>query len=504
MDLLINTLLCSLLITLILIIIQSLIKSRKRPDNFPPGPAFQPWVGNTVQLRSEARQVGGQHILFEKWSKDYKSDLIGLKLGGEYVVVVSSYELIKQVHLSEVFEGRPDNFFLRLRTMGTRKGITCTDGPIWYSHRNFTMKQMRNIGYGRTPMEEHIIQEGDDLISFIDQLNESPIWPGSFLATSVINVLWFMTTGQHLKRTDERLNTLLSLLNRRSKAFDICGGVMTQFPWLRFLAPDRTGYNLILELNKELNNFIMESINEHKVIFEKSERKKDSDLIYAYLKEMDEGSFDARESFDESQLIMTILDFFIAGSQTTSNTLDLALMMLATKPEIQERAFNEIHKHLDSKEFPLLSYKTKFPYVNALIMEVQRFFHIVPISGPRRALWQTTLKDYNIPKNTTILMNLRSVLMDEAHWKDPQNFRPERFLDDKNTVLKDEYFIPFGQGRRRCPGDQLARSCLFSFLCNILQNYKIEANSSSNISTTLCPGILLTPKPYTIVFRRRR
>lgn len=492
-----------LFVTFILLILQSLIKSTKRPDNYPPGPAFQPWVGNTVQLRREARKVGGQHILFEKWFKKYKSNVIGLKLGGEYVIVVTSYPLVKQVHLSEVFEGRPDNFFLRLRTMGTRKGITITDGALWYEHRNFTMKQMRLIGYGKTPMEDHIIQEAGDMIDYIEQLKASPVRPASFLAISVLNVLWFLTTGQHLKRTDERLNTLFSLLGRRSKAFDICGGVLTQFPWLRHIAPDRTGYNLVLQLNKELSGFIMDSINEHKVIFEKSNGKEESDLIYAYLKEMYAERTDENGTFDESQLAMIILDFFIAGSQTTSTTLDLILMMLAIRPDIQERAFKELSENLDEKEFPLLAMKTRFPYVIALIMETQRFFHIVPISGPRRALWETTLNGYTIPKNTTVLIDLRGIQMDELHWKDPQTFRPERFLDNDNAIFNDEYFMPFGQGRRRCPGDFLARSCLFSFLCRIMQNFKIETHPSSNISTTLLPGILLSPQQFTVIFRRR-
>ncbi|XP_055904244.1 probable cytochrome P450 305a1 [Eupeodes corollae] len=497
-----------LIITLIVIIIQLVFKSIKRPDNYPPGPPFLPWIGNTMQLRTEARRVGGQHIVFENWAKQYKSNVIGLKLAGEYVIVVNSYPLVKQIHLNEVYEGRPDTFFLRLRTMGTRKGITCTDGALWYEHRNFTMKQMRQIGYGRTPMEAHIIEEADDLIRYIDQLDECHIYPGSFLATSVINVLWFLTTGQLLKRNEERLNTLLSLLGRRSKAFDICGGVLTQFPWLRHIAPDKTGYNLILELNRELNNFIMESINEHKLIFEKSNGTEESDLIYAYLKEMQSGEKDengsSNETFDVSQLTMTILDFFIAGSQTTSNTLDLVLMMLALRPDIEEKLFKEVHENLNEKEFPLLSVRTRFPYANAVLMEVQRYFHILPITGPRRALWETKLDGFTVPKNTTVLISLRSVLMDEAHWKDPQTFRPERFLDEDGGIINDEYFIPFGQGRRRCPGDLLARSCLFSFLVKIVQNFKIESDEQSKLCTTLVPGIMLSPKPYTIMFRRRK
>lgn len=141
---------------------------------------------------------------------------MGLKLGRELVVVALSYPLVKDVHLQEVFEGRPDTFFLRLRTMGTRKGITCTDGQLWYEHRNFAMKQMRHVGYGRTQMEQHIEKETDSLLQFIEEFKGQAVRPGSFLAQSVINVLWSMTAGKRFKRDDKRLVKLLDLMNRRS------------------------------------------------------------------------------------------------------------------------------------------------------------------------------------------------------------------------------------------------------------------------------------------------
>jgi len=117
-----------------------------------------------------------------------------------------------------------------------------------------------------------------------------------------------------------------------------------------------------------------------------------------------------------------------------------------------------------SDAFPHLSRRESFDYMDAFIMEVQRFFHITPITGPRRALWPTKLGGYDIPKNATILISLRSVHLDKEHWKDPLEFRPERFIDSEGKCFKDEYFMPFGLGRRRCLGDALARACIFSFL----------------------------------------
>ncbi|KAH8296224.1 hypothetical protein KR054_003334 [Drosophila jambulina] len=499
--------LCAILIGFV---IYSLISSVRRPKNFPPGPRFVPWLGNTLQFRKEARAVGGQHILFERWSKDYKSELLGLKLGREYVVVALGHDMVKEVQLQEVFEGRPDNFFLRLRTMGTRKGITCTDGQLWYEHRHFAMKQMRHVGYGRSQMEQHIEREAEELLAQLERTDEQPIEPVTWLAQSVLNVLWCLIAGKRIaSEEDSTLSRLLDLMNRRSKLFDICGGLLAQFPWLRHLAPDRTGYNLIRQLNTELYGFFMDTIEEHRRQLAKEPAPVDSDLIYAYLQEMQDKSASGESSstFNETQLVMTILDFFIAGSQTTSNTINLALMVLAMRSDVQEKLYAELTGSVaaatTTDAFPHLSKRESVDYMDAFIMEVQRFFHITPITGPRRALWPTQLGGYDIPKNATILIGLRSVHLDKDHWGDPLEFRPERFIDAAGKCFKDEYFMPFGMGRRRCLGDALARACIFSFLVRIVQHFRIVLPAGETPSMVLLPGITLTPKPYKVQFVKR-
>lgn len=77
-------------------------------------------MGNTPYVRALARKVGGQHLAFEELSKLHDSPVLGLRLGTDLVVVALTYPIVKEVHNNEEFDGRPDNFFLRLRTMGTR------------------------------------------------------------------------------------------------------------------------------------------------------------------------------------------------------------------------------------------------------------------------------------------------------------------------------------------------------------------------------------------------
>lgn len=69
---------------------------------------------------------GGQHLAFTKLAEQFNTNVLGLKLGGENVVVAFSYPVVRTVLVSEVFEGRPDNFFIRTRCMGTRKGEEIT------------------------------------------------------------------------------------------------------------------------------------------------------------------------------------------------------------------------------------------------------------------------------------------------------------------------------------------------------------------------------------------
>lgn len=161
-------------------------------------------------------------------------------------------------------------------------------------------------------MEIQIQNELNELLDVIDLTKEQPIWPGTFLAPSVINVLWTFTAGERISRQDERLTRLLNLLNLRSKAFDMSGGILNQMAWLRHVAPEKTGYNLIKRFNQELHEFFMASIQSHKADY--NEGKATDDLIYAYIKAMQDNEAKSL-NFTDVQLTMIILDIFIAGSQ---------------------------------------------------------------------------------------------------------------------------------------------------------------------------------------------
>lgn len=194
---------------------------------------------------------------------------------------------------------------------------------------------------------------------------------------------------------------------------------------------------------------------------------------------------------------MIILDIFIAGGNTTSTVLDMAFMMLLIRPDVKEKIFKEISvfPNPTSKNRPDLN------FTEAYLFEVMRYFSSVPITGPRRALKTTTLGDYVIPKNTTVLIGIQSVHADKAYWGDPETFRPERFLEQPELT---EHFMPFGQGHRRCLGEALARSCVFTFFVGVLRQFDVQLPENAPLpDVNLLPGITLSVKPYQVLFRRR-
>lgn len=350
------------------------------------------------------------------------------------MIFVSTYQLIKEIHTRSEFDGRPDNYFLRLRTMGSRLGITCTDGTLWQEQRAFLIKQLRNVGFGRSKMEICIEKELKEILQSID--DDKVIWGGenNFIATSVINILWTFTCGAQFQRDDARLKRLLMLLNKRAKAFDMSGGLLSQMPFLRFIAPEKTGYNLIRNLNSEFSKLFMEIISDHERNY--SADKANDDVVYAFLSEMKSRNNQENSTFTIKQLVVIILDIFIAGATTTSTTIDLILMALLLYPDTQKKCREEILK-VSAVNSDDINYSNRhlLPYTVATILEVERYFHLLPITGPRRVMSNCKLNNYDIPKNVTILIGHRSIYNDVDFWKDPENFRPERFLDSEMNII---------------------------------------------------------------------
>lgn len=114
------------------------------------------------------------------------------------------------------------------------------------------------------------------------------------------------------------------------------------------------------------------------------------------------------------------------------------------------------------------------PYTEAALREVMRLETLVPSSVPHRTMRDTTLAGYQIPKETMVQVGLFALHKDKDVWGDPENFRPERFLEDGKLNLKKDFSLPFGAGRRLCAGETFARNTMFLCVAALLQNFNLK------------------------------
>jgi cytochrome P450 len=151
---------------------------------------------------------------------------------------------------------------------------------------------------------------------------------------------------------------------------------------------------------------------------------------------------------------------------------------------------SKIHEELDAvvghDRLPNWKDAESLPYLQATLCEVERVSVITTLFGTN-AIRNTTIAGYHIPKGTFVGLNISKVHEDNREWEEPDKFKPERFLDEDGKFVgwnKLCGFMPFGIGRRECPGQTLAKVMMFSLASILLHRYKIELPEGAEIPTT--------------------
>ncbi|XP_036393035.1 cytochrome P450 2F2-like [Megalops cyprinoides] len=433
----------------------------------PPGPTPLPLLGNLLQLNKRE-----PFKTFSELSEQYGS-VLTVYLGPQRVVVLAGYDTVKEALLDQAddFAGRAPLPFLQKAVRGY--GLAISNGERWRQLRRFTLTTLRDFGMGRKRMEEWIKEESKHLIDSLSSTNSAPFDPRYFLSRAVSNVICALVFGRRFEYDDDNFLRLLQIISETLRfGSSPWGQLYNVFPRLMDYLPGRQ-HHTFAEVDK-LRAFVKERIRKHE---ESLSPDCPRDFIDCFLIRLKQEKDCPTSEFNYNNMESTVLNLYLAGTETTSTTLRYALMLMIKYPNIQERVQLEIDSVIGRERGPAMEDRKSLPFTDAVIHEVQRFLDIAPLNIPHYAIRDIVFRGYSIPKGTVILPMLHSVLRDKKQWDSPWCFNPAHFLDENDNFKKSPAFMVFSAGKRACVGESLARMELFLFLVSLLQRF-----------TFTCPG----------------
>ncbi|KAG4073807.1 hypothetical protein HA402_001031 [Bradysia odoriphaga] len=461
------------LIVFVIVFIIFLWLDCRKPNLFPPGPKWLPIIGSALYVHKERMRTGMLWKAMISIATNYKHNgVVGFKVGKDKTVVAINPESIREMTLNEHLDGRPNGILYETRTWGSRLGVMLTDGELWMDQRRFVVRHLKEFGFARRGMVEMIQTEAQHMLADYRQIvgkqnGKALVSMQDAFNSYVLNTLWCMMTGTRHDKGNLKLKQLQSLLHTLIKNLDMMGALFSHFPLLRFVAPSYSGYKEFVEIHQTMHTFIENELENHKRNFKIENEPRD--LMDVYLQVLQDP--ERKDSFSEKQLLAICLDMFIAGSETTVKTINFTLLYLIRNQDVQRKMQQEIDSVVGRERLPLLEDRTRMPYCEAVILEGLRIFLGNTFGLPHRALQDTVLCGYKIPKDSIVIACFAGMMMDSSIWPDPHVFRPERFLDQDNKINIPLQYNPFGAGKRRCMGEMMARSSLFLFVTTLLQNF---------------------------------
>nr|AYM55633.1 cytochrome p450 [Croton stellatopilosus] len=373
--------------------------------------------------------------------------IMHLQLGEVPAIVITSAELAQEVLKTQdhVFAQRPELLASKILSYDSTD-LVFARGEYWKQMRKFCMTELLGAKKVKSlaPLRE---DEAWNLLETIRSAGGAPInlTEKIFWMTSVIAV----RAAFGNKWEDQK-----DVISIARESLSLAGGfdLADLYPKREFLHVVTNMKPRLEKMRVKLDALLDRIVNEHKEKLLTGQTQPENEvLIDVLLRHQESGKLQCPVTIDNVKAV--IWDMFVAGTDTSSTTTEWALSEMIRNPKVLKKAQNEVREVAKGKETIHDEDLDHLPYLKHVIKETLRLHPPVPLLLPRESNQDTEIDGYFIPKNTKVMINAWAIGRDSAYWEDPENFKPERFndnsIDFKGTNCA---YIPFGGGRRICPG----------------------------------------------------
>ncbi|XP_007022425.2 PREDICTED: cytochrome P450 71D9 [Theobroma cacao] len=431
-------------------------------SRLPPGPPQLPLIGN-LHLFKDTQA----HLCLAQLAQKY-GPVMRLQLGEVPTVVVSSPEGAKEVMKTHdsIFSERPYLYAAELITYNC-KDIVFSRGQYLRQTRKICALELlstKRVQSFRPIREEEI----SNLIRTISSKAGQAINLKYLLYSSALSIVSRSAFGGKCKFQEEFLKLIPDISDSLS---GLC--VVDLYPSIKLLHLINAMRPKNKRLHKKVDEILENIIHEHRVKKSTARVVEDEgagDLVQVLLDIQDHGGLEVPLSTSSVKAI--ILNIFGAGGDTSSTVVEWAMSEMSRNPRIMKKAQAEVRGVFAGKRDVDEAGLHDLKYLNQVIKETLRFHPPAPLLLPRECRESCEVNGWVIQAKTRIIVNAWAIGRDENYWMEAEKFHPERFDDSSfNYKGTDFHYIPFGAGRRICPGISFAIANVELTLAKLLYHF---------------------------------
>jgi len=470
-----------------------------------------PWIGHSHILFSSWFLADPVNSLWKLWKENQKEGFLWVRILSIDNFFVGDFHTLKELFNHPNLQGRLTSgvakIFKEDRKVKNDKdvGVIFTKDSTWTEQRRFSLRTLRDFGFGKTKMEDMIKEEVELFLDLIKKTEGEPFDFCTKFNLPIVNALWRICLGQKFDYDDPEFILIVKKVNQINQTTTSPKHMISgSYPRLANLFPSFMGRNERIAIHQDILDMISERIKDHEDTRDTNDPRDFTDKALAEIEKTTDPASSFYGAHGKENLTNTLLDLFFAGMETTSTTLTWAMLYMARYPSVQRKVQEELDRVVGTHRRPALEDRGDLPYTEATIMEIQRYANMMPLGLPHYCRSDIKVGNLIIPAGSRV-WGLLAELHKGSYWGDGQVFRPERFLDSEGKCRREERLIPFSIGKRQCLGENLAKTELFLFFTGLVQQFsfwpEVEGEPPSE---DYINSVTVHPKPFTLRMKERK